>query len=130
VARTVLVADDEETARRYAFGPDSPYRFYYDQLGTKLIRAGRANLFKTDDTMPDEAVTSDYMVDQLVIAGTPEQVVDGLLELRDVIGDFGTLLYCGIDWVEPALARRSMELMATEVMPSVNARLDGAVRSI
>jgi hypothetical protein len=25
-----------------------------------------------------------------------------------------------MDWVEPALARRSMELMATEVMPRVN----------
>ena len=103
VARTIFVADDEATAREYAFGPDSPYRFYYDQLGTKLIRAGRANLFKTDDAMPDEAVTSDYMVDRLVIAGTPDQVVDGLLELREIVGDFGTILYCGTDWVDPVL---------------------------
>lgn len=35
-------------------------------------------------------------------------------------GDFGTLLYAGIDWVDPRLARRSMELMAEEVMPAVN----------
>jgi hypothetical protein len=30
------------------------------------------------------------------------------------------LVYAGMDWVDPALARRSMELMATEVMPRVN----------
>jgi hypothetical protein len=29
----------------------------------------------------------------------------------------------GHDWVDPALARRSMELMATEVMPRVNREL-------
>ena len=39
--------------------------------------------------------------------------------LRDEIGAFGTLLYTGHDWLEPALARRSMELMATEVWPRV-----------
>ena len=86
----------------------------------KLIRAGRANIFKSDPELPDSAVTTDSMVDQLVIAGTPNQVVEELLAFREEIGDFGTLLYCGMDWVEPALARRSMELMAEEVMPAVN----------
>ena len=122
VARTIFVADDPATAQRYAFGPDSPYRLYYHQLGTKLVRAGRANLFKPDDAMPDEAVTTDYLLDRLVIAGTPGEVADRLLELREEVGDFGTILYCGTDWAEPALSRRSMELMATEVLPAVNAR--------
>jgi alkanesulfonate monooxygenase SsuD/methylene tetrahydromethanopterin reductase-like flavin-dependent oxidoreductase (luciferase family) len=123
VAKTVFVADDERTARRYGTGPDSPYRFYYKQLGGKLVRAGRANLFKSDPSMPDEAVTTDLLVDQLVIAGTVDRVVEELLVFRDVVGDFGTLLYCGIDWAEPALARRSLELMAEEVMPAVNREL-------
>ena len=43
-----------------------------------------------------------------------------LLACRDEVGDFGTLLYCGLDWVNPALARRSLELMAEEVMPALN----------
>ena len=38
-------------------------------------------------------------------------------------GEFGTLLYCGIDWVDPVIARRSMELMAEVVMPAVNRHL-------
>lgn len=120
VAKTVLVADDERTAREYGFGPRSPYRHYYDQLGFKLVRAGRANLFKADPELPDSAVTTDTIVEQLVVAGTVDRVVEELLAFREEIGDFGTLLYCGIDWVDPRIARRSMELMAEEVMPAVN----------
>ena len=119
VAKTVFVADDERTAREYALGPRSPYRFYYEQLGRKLVRAGRANLFKDDPAVPDSAVTTDLLVDRLVVAGTPDAVADELVAFRDEVGEFGTLLYCGIDWVEPALARRSLELMATEVMPRI-----------
>jgi alkanesulfonate monooxygenase SsuD/methylene tetrahydromethanopterin reductase-like flavin-dependent oxidoreductase (luciferase family) len=124
IAKNIFVADDEQTAREYAYGPDSPYRFYYDQLGFKLKRAGRANLFKVDESMPDEDLTTDYMLDQLVIAGTVDQVVARLLEFREVVGDFGTLLYCGTDWVDPALGRRSMELMAEEVMPALKRAIE------
>ena len=99
---------------------DSPYRHYYSQLGFKLIRAGRANLFKTDPGLPDSSVTTDSMLEQLVIAGTPNQVTEELLAFREQVGDFGTLLYCGLDWVDPGVARRSMELMAEVVMPAVN----------
>jgi alkanesulfonate monooxygenase SsuD/methylene tetrahydromethanopterin reductase-like flavin-dependent oxidoreductase (luciferase family) len=120
VAKTVLVTDDERTAREYGFGPRSPYRHYYGQLGFKLVRAGRANLFKADPALPDSAVTTDTIVEQLVIAGTPGRVVEELLAFREEVGDFGTLLYCGLDWVDPGIARRSMELMAREVMPEVN----------
>jgi alkanesulfonate monooxygenase SsuD/methylene tetrahydromethanopterin reductase-like flavin-dependent oxidoreductase (luciferase family) len=60
------------------------------------------------------------MLDKLVIAGTAEQVVEQLEAFRAEVGDFGTLLYCGVDWVEPSLAKRSLELMATEVMPALN----------
>ena len=74
--------------------------------------------------MPDEALTLDYIFDNVVIRGSVNRVVDGILALRERIGDFGTLLYCGKDWVDPALSRRSMELMAEKVMPAVNAALD------
>ena len=51
-------------------------------------------------------------------------IADEILKFRERIGDFGTLLYAGHDWVDPALAKRSMELMATEVMPRLNKALD------
>jgi alkanesulfonate monooxygenase SsuD/methylene tetrahydromethanopterin reductase-like flavin-dependent oxidoreductase (luciferase family) len=54
-----------------------------------------------------------------VIAGTPQRVADQILEFREEVGAFGTLLYTGHDWADPALARRSMELMAKEVLPRI-----------
>jgi len=50
-------------------------------------------------------------------------VVDQILAMREEIGDFGELVYAGMDWVDPALGKRSMELMANEVMPRVNAAI-------
>ncbi len=58
-----------------------------------------------------------------MICGTPNSVADQILKLRERTGPFGTLVYAGHDWVDKKLSRRSMELMATEVMPRVNAAL-------
>jgi len=123
VAKTVFVADDDRAARDYGLGAQSPYRFYYRQLLAKLMRAGRANLFKTSRDAPDETVTLDGVVEQLVISGTVNKVVDELLAFRESVGDFGTLLYCGVDWADARLGRRSLELMAEKVMPSINTEL-------
>jgi hypothetical protein len=51
------------------------------------------------------------------------RVVDQILQFREQVGDFGELVYAGMDWVDPKLAQRSMELMATEVMPRVDKAL-------
>lgn len=120
VAKSVFVADDLATARRYATDPDSPYRFYYSQLLAKMRRHNRMNLFKPDPAMPDDAVTLDDVCDRLIIWGTPDKVADDLLAFREEVGDFGTLLYAGKDWADPGLARRSMVLLAEQVLPRVN----------
>jgi hypothetical protein len=49
--------------------------------------------------------------------------VDQLLAFRQQTGDFGTLLYACHDWQDPALGKRSMELMAEQVMPRINAAM-------
>jgi hypothetical protein len=59
----------------------------------------------------------------MAIAGSVNSVVDQVLAFRETVGDFGTLLYCGHDWADAKLARRSMELMAGKVMPAVNTAL-------
>ena len=119
VAKSVFVADDPAVARAYARDPGSPYVHYYNSLVTKLKRNGRANLFKEDQSMPDDAVTLDYVLDRLVIWGTPDKVADEILAFREEVGPFGTLLYAGHDWTDVALARRSMVLMAEQVQPRV-----------
>ncbi|HEY0439396.1 MAG TPA: LLM class flavin-dependent oxidoreductase [Xanthobacteraceae bacterium] len=120
VAKSIFVADDEKTAKAYATDPKGPYRYYYSQLYTKLKMNGRIELFKTRRDQPDDEVTLDGICDDLIIYGTPNKVVDQLLAFREKVGDFGTLLYAGKDWTDPALGQRSMTLMAEKVMPAIN----------
>ena len=123
IAKSIFVNDDAATARAYAMGPDSPYRFYYAQLLTKMRRAGRIELFKESRDQPDDQVTLDAICNRLIIHGTPDSVADQILAFRQEVGDFGTLLYAGHDWADVALARRSKVLMAERVMPLVNAAI-------
>lgn len=124
IARTIFVADDDTVARRYGRDdPNSPYRFYWKMLHTKMALGGREGVFKTSREQPDSEITEDYVLDRLVIHGSVDKVVDQILALRDEAGEFGELVYAGMDWVDPKLAKRSMELMANEVMPRVNAAI-------
>ena len=53
IAKSIFVADDDATARRYALEAGGPYHFYFRQLVRKLVGGGgRSNLFKTDPAMP------------------------------------------------------------------------------
>ena len=124
VAKSIFVADDEKLAERYGRSAEGPYHFYFKQLVRKLVGfGGRSNLFKLDQNQPDSEITPDYVTSKLVIAGTVNSVVDQILAFREKTGDFGTLLYPCHDWLEPALGRRSMQLMAEQVMPRLNAAL-------
>jgi len=123
VAKSIFVADDEQTARDYAMNPAGPYGHYYRSLMRKLIGNGRPELFKGRRDMADTEVTHDYVMNSLVIHGTPQQVAERILDLRRQTGAFGTLVYAGHDWADVALSRRSMALMTTEVMPLVNREL-------
>jgi alkanesulfonate monooxygenase SsuD/methylene tetrahydromethanopterin reductase-like flavin-dependent oxidoreductase (luciferase family) len=124
VAKSIFVADDEKTAKEYGHGANGPYHFYFKQLIRKLVGVGgRGNLFKLDPGEPDASITADTMTPRLVIAGTVNSVVEQILAFREKVGPFGTLYYPCHDWVDAKLARRSMELMATQVLPKVNAAL-------
>ena len=124
VAKSIFVADDDQTAQRYGRSAEGPYHFYFKQLVRKLVGFGnRGNLFKIDQAMPDAAITPEYVTNELVLAGTVNSVVDQILAFRETTGDFGTLVYSCHDWIDPALSKRSMELMAEKVMPAVNAAI-------
>lgn len=124
VAKSIFVADDGKVAERYGKGAEGPYHFYFKQLVRKLVGfSGRSNLFKLDPQQPDAEITPEHVTQRLVIAGTVDSVVEQILALREQVGDFGTLLYACHDWLDPALGRRSMQLMAEQVMPRVNAAI-------
>jgi alkanesulfonate monooxygenase SsuD/methylene tetrahydromethanopterin reductase-like flavin-dependent oxidoreductase (luciferase family) len=127
IARTIFVADDDKTARRYAIeDAASPYRFYWKMMHTKMSLGGRQGVFKTHREQPDSDLTEDYVLKNLVIHGTPNKVADEILKLREEAGAFGEIVYAGMDWVDPQLTKRSLELMATEVMPRVNKAIGSA----
>ena len=112
VARTICVADDDKTAERYArTGNNSPYEFYWSQMWTKMKRGKRTYVFKSHQEQSDDEITLDYVLDNCVIHGSVNKVVDQILALREQIGDFGELVYAGMDWVDPALGKRAMQLM-------------------
>jgi alkanesulfonate monooxygenase SsuD/methylene tetrahydromethanopterin reductase-like flavin-dependent oxidoreductase (luciferase family) len=120
IAKSIFVADDEATAQSYGRGEDGPYYAYFKSLSRKLVNGGRSNLFKVDPNMADADVTPEFVTNRLVLAGNVNSVVDQLLNFREEVGDFGNLLYACHDWKNIPLAKRSMELMAKEVMPRVN----------
>ena len=123
VAKSIFVADDDATVRRVTQAPGNLFAHYFRNLQRKAA-SGRGNaFFKHDQAVPDDALTDEYLVKELLIAGTVNEVVERLLAFREHVGPFGRLLYAGHDWAEPAAMRRSMELMATEVMPRVNRAL-------
>jgi len=119
VARSIFVADDEATARRYAHREDGAHGFYFHVMRTKLARAGALDVMRDFPGQPDSELSIQRCLERLVIAGTPQSVAERILELRHDVGAFGTLLYTGHDWSDPALARRSMELVANEVWPRI-----------
>jgi alkanesulfonate monooxygenase SsuD/methylene tetrahydromethanopterin reductase-like flavin-dependent oxidoreductase (luciferase family) len=124
VARAICVADDDKTAERYGrSGNNSPYAFYWSQMLFKMNRGKRLYVFKRHKDQPDEEITLDHVMDNCVIHGSVNKVVDQLLALREEIGDFGEIVYAGMDWADPELAKRSMQLMAEQVMPRVNAAI-------
>jgi alkanesulfonate monooxygenase SsuD/methylene tetrahydromethanopterin reductase-like flavin-dependent oxidoreductase (luciferase family) len=123
VAKSIFVCEDEATAKAYVSDPNGPYRYYYGQLYTKLKRGNRHVAFKTRADQPDEEVTLDSIVDKLVFWGSPNRVADQILAFREEIGDFGTLLMAGKDWLDRDLGRRNMQLLAEKVMPQVNATI-------
>lgn len=119
VAKSIFVADDDATVRRLTRAPGNPFAYYFRNLQRKG-QASRGNaLFKHDPSVPDAAVTDDYLVSQLLIAGTSNEVAERLAAFREQVGPFGRLLYVGHDWAEPKAMRRSMELMAEKVLPQL-----------
>jgi alkanesulfonate monooxygenase SsuD/methylene tetrahydromethanopterin reductase-like flavin-dependent oxidoreductase (luciferase family) len=123
VAKCIFVADDQATAERYGKSEDGPYGFYFSNLMKKLSTGPKFQVFATYPDQPRDQITLRQTLDTQAIAGDVDSVVDQILSLRDQLGPFGTLHYTGIDWLDPELGRRSMELMAEQVMPKVNAAI-------
>jgi alkanesulfonate monooxygenase SsuD/methylene tetrahydromethanopterin reductase-like flavin-dependent oxidoreductase (luciferase family) len=115
ISRNILVGETDSEAREHALnGPFADSLMY---LRGMLAIANMVDLPKNDPNMADEAVDAEYLVDNLAIVGSPDTVTARLQELYDITGGFGTVLMIAHDWDDKAKMKRSMELMANEVLP-------------
>ena len=84
-----------------------------------LPQAKLLNILKTDPEMPDSEVTIEYLLDNIWIVGSPDEVADKLRRLYHDVGGFGVLLAMGHEWQPEDKWTNSMKLLAEEVMPRV-----------
>ena len=119
IARDVFVAETTEEARREA-REGILARDFNGYFLKVLATMNMIDLFKTDPDMPDSDVTIDYLLDNIWIVGSPDEVADKLRTLHDEVGGFGVLLTMGHEWQPKDAWVRSMTLLADEVMPSLS----------
>ncbi len=131
-ARDIYVADTEAEARHAAINGcmgqfwDRHFRMIAERSGILDLFCGRS--------VPNGGGSAVDMVDVGTwFVGTPDQVCDQIVHQYQVTGGFGTLLQLGYDYSDPESRAgwfRSMELLATQVLPKVNRRLGFDVGSI
>jgi alkanesulfonate monooxygenase SsuD/methylene tetrahydromethanopterin reductase-like flavin-dependent oxidoreductase (luciferase family) len=118
VAREVFVAETTAEAREIALngvlGRD--FRDYFLRL---LGKGGMLGIMKNDPEMADSEVTVEYLIDNVFIVGSVDEVAQKLNDLKGEIGDFGTLLAMGHEWEPYEAWHGSMSMLKNEVMPKV-----------
>lgn len=117
IARDIYVAETTEEARKEVKEGTLARDFtdYFFKMIPKI--RGNLDIFKTDKSMPDSQVTPDYMLENLWIAGSPDDVAYRIRELYNNVGGFGVLLVMGHEWKPKDKWARSMRLLVEEVMP-------------
>lgn len=123
VARSIYVADSDAEAQDFVTQAGGAYDYYYDYLYQIFDRADFKAPFVANADDDPAQLTPQMCRDACVIAGSPDTVAREILALREEIGHFGTLLYAAHDWLDKAAMKKSMQLMATEVMPRINEAL-------
>jgi alkanesulfonate monooxygenase SsuD/methylene tetrahydromethanopterin reductase-like flavin-dependent oxidoreductase (luciferase family) len=126
VARNVFVADTKEEGQRMARTNSLGSCIQYILDLTQATAPDGVAMWKRDEQQSDSDCTLDYFVDDVVIAGDPQHVTGQLLELRERIGPFGTLVLTAHDWDDRDRWIHSLELFAREVVPQFNDAINAA----
>ena len=125
VSRNIFVAETTEEARRLARGNSMGRCIEYI---VELTRRGPGvKMWKRNEQMHDEEVNLDYFMDQIIIAGDPAEVTRQLVDLREQIGPFGTLVQVAHDWDNREVWLKNLELFANEVLPAFNRKIGAEV---
>jgi alkanesulfonate monooxygenase SsuD/methylene tetrahydromethanopterin reductase-like flavin-dependent oxidoreductase (luciferase family) len=120
VARSVLVTESDAEAEDYLDDPASGLSFYYDYFVTTYGAAGKLAVLKPADGAPDAQVTVREVARSMTSFGSPKRALDRLVAFMEETGPFGMLLAVGHDWDRPEMWKRSMRLLAEQVMPKLS----------
>ena len=107
IARDVLVGPTPKIARERAralLGRNYVKHQLPNRVGTIQMAST-----KLDASMPDEAVTVDYLMDNVWIVGDPSECADKIQQLHEESGGFGTLLSITTD-ADDAGASRTLAM--------------------
>jgi alkanesulfonate monooxygenase SsuD/methylene tetrahydromethanopterin reductase-like flavin-dependent oxidoreductase (luciferase family) len=116
IAREVYIAETTGQAREEAL--EGVLSRDFNQYFLRLLPEMKMlSLLKTDPEMPDSDVTPEYLVDNIWVVGSPDDVTDKLRALHDDVGGFGVLLAMGHEWEPREQWVNSMTLLSQEVMP-------------
>ena len=118
IAREIYVADTTEQARKEAMA-GVMVRDFNEYLIPMLKGMQYMKLIKSDPAMPDGAVTPEYLMDNLWLVGSPDEVAQKIRNLHKTVGGFGTLLVMGHEWKPKDKWVHSMDLLMNRVMPKV-----------
>ena len=119
IAREVFVADTTEEARDIALNGVLA-RDFEGYFLPALTRYKLLDLLKVDPNTPDEALDTEYMVDNIWLVGSPEDVANKLRNLYNSVGGFGTLLAMGHEWEPRDKWLHSATLLAEKVIPGLS----------
>ena len=122
IARNIFVADSTTEAKRLAQKNTVGWTIDFILKFTKQF-AGNLNMWKRNEEMSESDCNLDYFMNEVVIAGDPQEVTKQILQLRETVGPFGTLVLVAHDWDDKECHLHSLELFAKEVMPALNGLL-------
>ena len=123
VARSIFVGETNDEAENFVLDPQHSYMQYYKYLFGIFVRARMKAPFVINPNDDPAELTPEDMVDAYVIRGDAKSVADQIIQFRKNVGPFGTLLMTAHDWTDKKKIKRSMELMAQEVLPKINSDL-------
>ena len=117
ISRSVFVGESHEEAWEQTM--KGPFPDSYTYMIETLAKANMLHLCKDDPDRPDEEITAEYFLKKVCIIGDVDECIQKLRKLQKITGGFGTLLMISHDWDNEKKWRRSMHLLAKEVMPAL-----------
>ena len=117
VARDILIAPTPALARERARAVLG--RNYLEHQHPNRVGTIQMTSTKLKASLPDEAVTVDYLMENVWLVGDPAECVDKIYRLYEESGGFGALLAVTTDSDDAGWDHESLRLLMEEVAPRI-----------